>query len=264
MPNLYLNTAFLYDFDNRDIVKSDIPFYLEYAARYSGNILELACGTGRVALELAKKGYKILGLDLSESMLEQFRLKLKHQPEAVQNNVRLARCDMSEFQLDQEFTLIIIPFRAFQSLVTEASQRNCLKCVYRHLSDDGVFIINVFRPYGPMDERWIYPEMVQWEVVDEKTGNKIIKKHRGPKIDVMNQIIYPEMIYQVIEPDGKTTEIIEPLELKYYYYDQLKSLLESEGFEIREEYGYYDKTDINDGNELIFVCGKKGKIPWNI
>lgn len=54
-PNLYTKAAFLYDFDDRDIVKSDIPFYLEYAAKYRGNILELACGTGRVSLVLAEK-----------------------------------------------------------------------------------------------------------------------------------------------------------------------------------------------------------------
>lgn len=65
-----------------------------------------------------------------------------------------------------------------------------------------------------MDESWIYPEMVQWEAKDEKTGHTIIKKHRGLRIDVANQIIYPEMIYQVLEPGGKVSEIVEPLELK--------------------------------------------------
>ena len=256
-PNLYPKTAFLYDFDNRDIVKSDIPFYLEYAAKYPGNILELACGTGRVALTLAENGCKIYGIDLSESMLEQFKLKLKDRPRTVRDNIRLVKDDMSDFQLDQDFSLIIVPFRAFQSLPTEESQRSCLKCVHKHLRIDGVFIINVFRPYKTMDESWIYPEIVQWEAVDAKTGNNIIKKHRGPKIDIANQIIYPEMIYQVVAPDGKVTEITEQLELKFYYYDQLKALLESEGFEIKEEYGYYDKTNIKDGKELIFVCGKK-------
>jgi SAM-dependent methyltransferase len=256
-PNLYQKVAFLYDFDNRDIVKSDIPFYLEYAAKYAGNILELACGTGRVSIVLAQNGYKIYGIDLSDSMLEQFTIKLVNQPRNVENNIWIGKHDMSCFQLHQAFSLIIIPFRGFQVLTSEESQRNCLKCVYKHLKEEGVFIVNTFRPYQKMDETWIYPEMVQWEAADEATGNKIVKKHKGPKIDVINQIIYPEMIYQVIEPNGKILEVKEPLELKYYYYDQLKELLESEGFEIKEEFGYYDKSNIDDGKELIFVCGKK-------
>lgn len=58
-PNLFQKAAFLYDYDDRDIVKDDIPFYLEYAAKYPGTILELACGTGRVALVLAQNGYQV-------------------------------------------------------------------------------------------------------------------------------------------------------------------------------------------------------------
>lgn len=256
-PNLYQKVAFLYDFDNRDIVKVDIPFYLEYAAKYLGNILELACGTGRVSIILAQNGYKIYGIDLSDSMLEQFKGKLANQPKTIQDNIWIGKNDMSSFQLNKEFSLIIVPFRGFQSLTTEEAQRNCLKCVYEHLKDEGVFIINTFRPYKKLDETWVYPETIQWETIDEKTGNRIVKKHKGPKIDIINQIIYPEMIYQIIEPDGKVLEVKEPLELKYYYYDQLKELLESSGFKIKEEFGYYDKSNINDGKELIFVCGKK-------
>lgn len=189
-PNLYLKSAYLYDFDNRDIVKSDIPFYLEYAAKYPGVILELACGTGRVSLVMAQNGYQIQGIDLSERMLEQFELKLKEQPKWVQENIRLDKCDMSNFHLNQDYSLIIAPYRAFQTLITEESQRNCLKCVYQHLANQGILIINVFRPFTIMDESWVYPEMIQWEAIDEKTGKKIIRKHRGSKIDVNNQIIY--------------------------------------------------------------------------
>ncbi len=255
--NLYHNAAFLYDFDNRDIVQADIPFYLDYAAKYPGYILELACGTGRVSIALAQNGHKIFGLDLSDSMLEQFSAKLMSQPKTVQDNIWIEKHDMSSFQLDREFSLIIIPFRSFQCLTTEETQRSCLKCVHEHLRDDGVFIINTFRPYKKLDETWVYPEAVQWETVDEKTGNKIVKKHRGPRIDVANQIIYPEMIYQITEPEGQVFETRDPLELKYYYYDQLKDLLESSGFEIKEEFGYYDKRSVDDGGEFIFVCGKK-------
>jgi hypothetical protein len=48
--NLYSNTADFYDYDNRDIIKDDLEFYVEYANKTKGNILELASGTGRVSL----------------------------------------------------------------------------------------------------------------------------------------------------------------------------------------------------------------------
>ena len=254
--NVYEDTAFLYDYDTRDIVQADIPFYLEYATKYPGKILELACGTGRVAISLAKNGFKTYGIDLSDSMLEQLELKLALEPENVKSNIAFDKFDISDFDVGRSFSLVIIPFRSFQSLISEDSQRGCLKCVHKHLDMNGVFIVNAFKPYKRLDESWVYPEMVQWETIDENTGSKITKKHKGNKIDVSRQIIYPEMIYQITKPNGELKEFRGQLELKYYYYDQLKGLLESEGFCIVDEYGYYDKSDINQGKEMIFVCRK--------
>ena len=76
IKNQYINTAKLYDLDQRDNLIADIPFYLEYAKKLNGKILELGCGTGRVSIELAKNGYFVTGLDLSESMLEIYKNKL--------------------------------------------------------------------------------------------------------------------------------------------------------------------------------------------
>jgi ubiquinone/menaquinone biosynthesis C-methylase UbiE len=254
--NLYAKSACYYDYDVRDIVKVDLPFYLEYAAKYPGEILELACGTGRVAITLAQNGYRISGIDLSASMLGQFGLKLQREPHEVRERIQFGKGDMTDFELERKFSLIIVPFRVFQCLTNTTQQKNCLQCVRRHLADQGAFIINVFQPYKKMDQSWIYPESVQWETVDVATGNRIIKKHRGVQIDIEKQIIYPEMIYQVVKADGGIVETRELLELKYYYYDQLKELLETEGFEIIEEFGYYDKSSIRQGKEMIFVCRK--------
>ena len=53
--NLYQNTANFYDYDNREIIKDDLDFYVEYANQTNGSILELASGTGRVSLYIAEK-----------------------------------------------------------------------------------------------------------------------------------------------------------------------------------------------------------------
>ncbi|MGD9155518.1 MAG: class I SAM-dependent methyltransferase [Bacillota bacterium] len=126
--NLYAKTACYYDYDIRDIVKADLPFYLKYAAKYPGEILELACGTGRVAFTLAQNGLRVSGIDLSASMLEQFELKLQRESGEVRERIRLTKADMADFDLGRKFSLIIAPFRAFQSLTNIAQQRNCLQC----------------------------------------------------------------------------------------------------------------------------------------
>jgi SAM-dependent methyltransferase len=254
--NLYQNTAHLYDLDQRDNLTSDIPFYLDYAARTKGSVLELACGTGRVSLPLAEAGYFVTCIDLSEEMLNVFRSKLSAASEDIRNRIALTRADMSDFTLNDRFSLIIIPFRAFQSLTEESGIRSCLGHVREHLTENGLFIINVFRPYGVLDESWCYPDTIQWERDDLKTGSHVVKKHRGEKIDPVRQLIFPGFTYEITGPNGDRNLLHEKLCLKYYTYQQLKELLTESGFSISEEFGWYDKSGIENGRELIFVCKK--------
>jgi len=255
MENIYRNSAWLYDVDNRDNLTDDIPFYLEYAEKQQGDVLELGCGTGRVALRLAEKGFHVTGLDLSQQMLDVFNGKLTTKPELV-DKITLVHGNMADFCFDQKFALIIAPFRAFQTLIDDRNIDNSLSCIREHLTDDGIFIVNVFNPHPIMDESWCYNETVQWERMDEKSGNQVVKKHWGDRIDTVNQIIYPHFAYEVTTPDGKTERITDDLSLKYYYNNQLRAFVEKAGMEITEEYSWYDKTPIG-GREIIFVCRRK-------
>ena len=253
--NCYLNAAHLYDLEQNDVSNADIPFYLDYAVRAKGKVLELACGTGRVSLKLAETGCQVTGLDLSESMLNVFYDKLAQAASDIRDRISLHSGSMSNFTLNEAFSLIIAPCRAFQALTEQGDIQNCLSCIREHLNDDGRFIINVFRPYKVLDESWCYPDTVRW-TRDTKTGSHIVKKDRGEKIDTLRQIIYPSFTYEITEPGSDAVVLQEKLYLKYYYKDQLKSLLTDAGFRISEHFGWYDKSGIDSGRELIFVCGK--------
>ncbi len=255
--NILRNSAHLYDLDQRDIVTTDIPFYLEYAKGASGNILELGCGTGRVAIPLAQAGHNITGLDLSDSMLGVFHAKLAGMPAGIKDKISIVHGNMASFSLGKKFDMIITPFRAFQALTRDDDINGCLNCVHSHLTENGIFIINVFRPFKILDESWCYPETIQWERLDEATGSKVVKKHWGERIDVANQIIYPNFAYEVIHQDDTIERFVDRLSLKYYYFEQLKKILQDAGFHIINEYGWYDKSAIENGRELIFVCKAK-------
>lgn len=256
--NKYLETANLYDYDVRNTAKDDINFYFEYAKKTNGDILELGCGTGRVTIPFAKENFNIWGLDLSEPMLEVIKSKIENLPDKFKNNIHITHQNMASFKLDNKFGMIFIPFRTFQSLTSSEEQKSCLKAVYEHLNDDGIFIVNVFKPYDKIDRSWINKDEVKnWETVDMKNNLKIVRKEIRDEIDVENQIIYPVLFYYVTDQNGKTKKYTETLSLKYYYEDQIKELLESNRFEIIEEFGYYNKIPIKDGKEIILVCRKK-------
>ena len=254
MENIVRNSAWLYDFNNRNNIL-DIPFYIEYANRQKGDILELGCGTGRVALVLAEHGYFVTGIDLSKQMLIIFRQKLKARP-SLANNITLIHGDMSDFCLKCEFSLIIAPFHAFQQLTDDDAIDKALINIREHLKAKGLFIINVFSPHPIMDESWCYPETIKWQQVDEITGNYVVKKYGGDKIDTENQIIYFHYAFEITNTAGKTERIVDELSLKYYYKNQLKSRIENAGFKIVEYFTNYEKTEY-DQSEIIFVCEKK-------
>jgi len=257
MENLFRNSAWLYDVDNRDNLRDDIPFYLEYVKQQKGEILELGCGTGRVALALAEAGFRVTGLDLSEQMLDVFRAKLSKRPELA-DKISLVHGSMANFSFNQKFAMIIAPFRAFQAVTDDLDIESSLACIREHLEDDGIFIVNVFNsdPNILTEQNWCYPETIQWERLDEATGKTVVKKHWGDKIDTKNQIIYPHFAYEVTYPDGKADRIVDDLKLKYYYNDQLRAAVEKAEMAISEEYSWYDKTPPG-GREIIFICRRK-------
>jgi SAM-dependent methyltransferase len=256
MKNKYRTTAWLYDVDNRDNLSADIPFYIDYARKTGGEVLELGCGTGRVTMALARHGIKVTGLDLSQEMLAVFKAKIEAEP-GLREMITIVHGDMANFNFEKRFSLIITPFRVFQALTEEANIASSLRCIRECLADGGLFIVNVFNPRPVMDERWCYQEEIQWERSDENTGNHVVKKTWGDRIDPVKQIIYPHFAYEVTFPDGREERFTEDLQLKYYYEPQLQAVVEAAGLKIVERFGWYDYKSIGEAHrELIFVCSK--------
>ncbi|MFZ0321487.1 MAG: class I SAM-dependent methyltransferase [Candidatus Sulfotelmatobacter sp.] len=94
----------------------DLPFYLELAEQSPGPILEIACGTGRVLLPIARKGKEIHGVDNSLPMLTILREALTNEPAEFCRRVTLHEGDMRDFHLSSRYPLVIIPFRPMQHM----------------------------------------------------------------------------------------------------------------------------------------------------
>src|ERR671936_2837882 len=119
----------------------DVPFYVELAREADGPIVELAIGSGRVAIPVAQAtGRPVIGIDSSPAMLEQARVRAK---EAGVELV-LHEGDMQELALDEPAALIYCPFRGLLHLPTWADRRRTFERVAASLRPAGRFAWNAF------------------------------------------------------------------------------------------------------------------------
>jgi len=130
-----------YDLINADVDK-DIEFYKRLGRKYGSPVLELACGTGRVTIPLAEAGFDIVGLDISEPMLDFARKKAK----ARNLKIEFVNADCRNFNLSRKFKTIIFPFNAIAHLYDRKDIDACFSCVRKHLHEDGIFSIDIFNP----------------------------------------------------------------------------------------------------------------------
>jgi SAM-dependent methyltransferase len=120
---------------------ADIPFYVDLAREADGPIVELAVGTGRVAVPVAlATGRRVIGLDASPGMLRRARA---HAAEAGVD-LTLIEGDMRDLALDEPAALIYCPFRALLHLPTWADRRRVFERVAASLRPGGRFAWNAF------------------------------------------------------------------------------------------------------------------------
>lgn len=258
----YALIADLYD----DVVpyrtRGDVHFFVAAALVSGGPVLEVGCGTGRILIPSARAGVDIVGLDLSSQMLHMCRAKLLNEPETVRPRVRLVQADMRDFDLAQTFTLVTLPFRPFQHLVTVEDQLSCLRSISRHLAERGRLILDLFNP----SLEALVRDNLDQEFGDEpefisSDGRRVIRRHKIVSRDYFNQVNQVELVHYITHPDGHKERLVHAFPIRYLYRFEAEHLLARCGFEVESVYADYDKSPYGSKypGELIFVAKKVTK-----
>jgi len=251
----YVDFAEYYDYDHD--ISFDIPFYLDYAHQCQAPILELASGTGRLVIPLAKNGFDIYGVDVSDNMLEVCRNSIRQQP--FEHRVNLFLADMVRFNLPRkDFHLAFIALRSFMHLLSKEDQLDCLQSVRDHLQPKGKFIINVIAPdqeklaQSPSDVFTVRREF------DLPNGHHVLRKERLVQHDTVNQVRHFEFKFEEFNTDGSLVrEQIVPLKTRYIFRHELQFLLETVGFQITEVFRDYNKNPYDGSGEMIVVADRQ-------
>ena len=221
-------------------VEGDAEFYVEQARRLGGPVLDVGCGTGRIAIALAEQGVDVVGLDLSAPMLRVAERKRARLTPEVARRLTFVLADMTDFALDRTFPLIVTPARSFQFMLTPAAQRAALASMRRHLRPDGALVLELFDPR--LD--WCVPNESATEpsraatIRNPVTGLDVRVEVIERTPDPMRQLIEEVWRYTELDESGREVRAaIERLVLRWTLRSELRHLAELAGFAVDAEYG---------------------------
>jgi len=129
----------LYDLLHPSPSKEELKFYLGYAKKAGGAVLEPMCGSGRFLIPLMVHGLDVSGFDTSEVMLKACRRKARRQGLSPD----LKKAGIERFRYDRKFTMIFIPAGSFCFLLEDAAVHRALKRLYDHLDQQGVLLLEI-------------------------------------------------------------------------------------------------------------------------
>ena len=110
----------------------DLPLWRELADREGSPVLDIGAGTGRVALDLARRGHEVVALDRSAELLDALRER------AADLAITTVAADARDFALDRRFPLVVVPMQTLQLLGGAEGRARCLACVREHLAPAGL------------------------------------------------------------------------------------------------------------------------------
>lgn len=230
----------------------DVPFYLKLIKKYGGPVLELACGTGRVTIPIAEKGYNITGLDISKEMIALGKKK------AAEKDVEInwIQGDVRDFNLHKKFKFIFYPFNSILHLHYNEAFYACFNCVRKHLVGDGRFAFEIFMPSLTIlgrDPEKFYKRTGLSGYTDPITGYKVRIDERTA-YDRATQLLHITWKYK--SKGGQRPD--DHFSLRILFPQEINAMLEHCGLEIEAKYGNYELSPFkSDSAKQIILCRKK-------
>jgi SAM-dependent methyltransferase len=237
-------------------VEGDTDFYRRLARETGGPILEVGCGTGRVAAALAGDGHEVVGVDLSGPMLRLAGQRREALPADVAARLSFHRANMRTLDLGRDFALILTPARVFQFMLTSAAQREALAALRTHLRPNGRLVLDLFDPL--LDRVVPSGEGTArgGELIHPTTGKRVTWEITARRPDPARQLVDEDWTFSEIDVSGQVLRTaIEQLTLRWSLRSEMRLLFELVGFEVVADYGDFSGGPPAYGREQVWVLG---------
>lgn len=254
-----------YDLEYQNQSELDVPFWLELVMRYTPQrVLELACGSGRIGLELlhGPGAFHLEGLDVETEMLAAYRRRLEREPEEAQARVTLHEADMRDYQLEHkgEFDLIFLPFNSICHLYEIEDQFDAFRTTFEHLAPGGRFVVDTFLPdIDFLSDALNRPSTVYLEDEIEAPDNEFtMLLYTTRKYDQQEQTQHLTWTHEKFFATGENERYLSKLDMHIFFPRELQMLFLASGFAIDAIYGDYQWKPFGKGTRQI-VVGRKRK-----
>jgi len=198
----------------------------EYAIGAVGSILELGCGTGVHAELLSKMGYHVLGVDLSEAMLEEANARAAKSGLAAAK-LAFTRGDARTFRSNRTFDAVVALFHVLSYQTSDHDVRSTLATAAAHLPSKGLFIFDFW--YGP-SVLWLRPAVR----VRRFSGNGLeVTRTAEPVLhDQSNVVDVNYTVFARADGELRAEEIRETHRMRYFFLPELTQFLREGGFDL--------------------------------
>ena len=194
-----------------------------------GRVLELAIGTGRIALPLAQRGVTVEGIDASEAMVERLRAK------PGGDSLPVVIGDMAQVPVSGPFRLAYLVFNTLFALLSQERQAECFRNVARVLDPGGLFVIECFVP--DLD-RFDRGQRVQALAVTEESATIEVSMHEAARQRVTVQTI-------TFTEHGTQ---LRPLALRYAWPSELDLMAGQAGLRLAERHADWDREPFDSAS----------------
>ncbi len=251
---IYDLLAPVYDEINKELDYKSWADFIEKTAneklgRRPELVLDLACGTGSMTIELASRGYDMIGVDYSTEMLG---VAMERAQNAVLNILWLCQ-DMREFELYGTVDLAVSTLDSINHLTNEKDLKKCFALVHNYLNPDGIFIFDI---NGRFKFENIYGN--QSYVLETEDSFCVWQNDYNEKSKLCK--FYITLFKEL--PSGAYERYDEEQVEKSYRLSDVKRALISQGFEFVGAYSDFNCSEASDSDERIYIVArcKKGNV----
>ena len=206
-------------------------------------MLDLGCGTGKMTLELASRGYDMTGIDISPEMLDIAR----EQAEKQGYDILWLSQDMREFELYGTVDAAVSCLDCINHLTKPSDVKKTFDLMHNYLIPDGIFVFDI---NGKAKFENIYADRSY--VMEETGGVCIWQNYYDTKTKLCD--FYITLFEEC--PDGRYERYDDEQRERMYTLSDMKKMLEKSGFEFIGAYSDFDFSEATDNSERIYIAAR--------